>query len=136
MDKVSNTRGRVTMTGKGLKINVDFTDGYLISSLILTLINFLIFFLKLDNPIGIGNFVTHHLAELPGYFFFGVWLRRLFQMNDIHSKKAILYQFALFFGWSFISSMGNISKLGAAILVSCPQVLGFLFYHVRLEPLA
>jgi len=110
---------------KGLTIKADFTDKYLIISLILTFTNFLIYFLKLDNPIGIGNFVTHHLAELPGYFFFGIWLRRLFQMNEINSTTALIYQFALFFGWVIISSLGNVGKMGAAIQYHALKFLDF-----------
>ena len=88
-----------------LKINA-----YLIIGFVLFVFQFGIYLSSYDTLFSYGPWRTHHLFELPGFYFMGYGFSMFFEENKIWRGKEELLTLGLYFGNLYLSYilLGNV----------------------------
>jgi len=108
---------------------LDLKSPVLYISLACFIVQFAVYIMGFDHILTWWIYVTHHFVELPGFFFFGMWLGKSF-FPSVGVEKAQKANFLLYFGWLFIYSRLDPIQLLAANLVQWPWILGFYFEYL------
>ena len=103
---------------------LNFKDPVLYITIILMVLELWIHYAGYDHLIRIGVYVTHHLAEMPSFLFFGMWLGRSLILRE-GSEKAQKIVFGLYFTWLTVYSRLNLIRFIAGNMIQWPMIVGF-----------
>lgn len=110
--------------------NLRSIDPFLALSLILFALELGIHYAGLDPLLTLGFYVSHHLAELPAFFFLGIWLSRTLKKEGNGSIRNQIINATFFVGLNLILSKVNIVSFLDGLLVSFPWLIGYYLHLV------
>ena len=107
---------------------------YLITGLILGVLQYLIYMGGYDYILKFGPFVTHHFIELPASFVLGVGISIFFDDSGYSSLKSQVLNALMFATQLSIDFFSRgIDGLIASFIVLAPELIGFYLHRIYIS---